>query len=219
MCGSSKQQNSINDAQTEFYKQLTSQYQTDFAQNQDVLKQLTSTLSPIIAAGAGQEGYTPEQKAALNAQATEGSAQAYRQAATAANEGMAARGGGNIPITGPATEQLSDQLKLGAETNLNNEKLGITTNNFALGRQNFNTAVGQLASVPGALEGATNGAAGAATSAGTAAATEANEINKSNNSWMGLVGGLIGTATSFIPGVGAAKAASSLGSWGDQDVG
>jgi len=195
MCGSSDAQNNINQQQQAFYKQLTDQYQTEFGQNQAILKSLTDALTPLITAGP-QQGFSPEETAALNTQATEQAAQAAAQTKQALNEGIAARGGGNNPnLTNPATAQLDEAADLAAQKQLSDAKLGITQNNYATGRQQFNNALGLLSGVPGSVQGANSSAASVATGAGDSAAQEANAINQSNNSWMGLLGGLAGNLT------------------------
>lgn len=196
MCGSSDSQNQINTAQINFMNQLSSQYATTYGQNQQIFNQLQASLAPLVAGGPSQEGYSPEQKAALNAQATEGAAQAYRQTATATREQQMARGGGNIPFTNAADEQLNGQIAISAENNLNNQKLDILNNDYATGRANYATAVGALSGVPGAIENPLTSSAGAVTGSGNAAASEANTIQAANDSWMGLVGGLADTALS-----------------------
>lgn len=202
MCGASQEQKDLNASQTNFYNQLTSQYATEYANNQEILNTLKTSLSPIVTAGPSQEGFSPEQKAALNAQATEGAAKAYRDTQTATREAQAARGGGNSPFTSAADEQLNSQIALGAETNLNNNKLDIINKDYDTGRENYGAAVGALSGVPSAIQSANSSAAGVATGAGGAAAEEANAINSANSSWMGLVGGLASSAVGGLTSAG-----------------
>lgn len=194
MCGSTSNQNEVNTEQIQFMKQLSDQYSTEYAGNQAILNNLTSSLTPIIQAGINQQGYSPAELTALNSQATQQSGQAYAQEAQALNENMGAAGGGNVFMPSAAHEAITAGLGASAENNLSNQKLGITQNNYATGRQNYTGAVGMLAGVPGALQGANNGNAGAFTNSGNAAASEANTIQQANDSWMGLVGGLANTA-------------------------
>lgn len=194
MCGSSAQQNQINASQINYMNTLTSQYSTEFGQNQAILATLTSTLSPIVAAGPSQAGYSPTELAALNAQATESTAAGYRSAATAEGERQATLGGGNSPFTSAAQEQLQSGLMTSATNELTNQKTGILSNDYATGRANFQAATGALEGASGSQENPLSTAAGEVNNSGTAAANEANSINAADNSWMGLLGGVASAA-------------------------
>lgn len=196
MCGASQQQENLATSQSNFYNQLTSQYQTEFSQNQAILSNLTKTLTPIINAGPSQQGYSPEEIAALNAQATEGTAAGYRSTATAMNEQEAALGGGNSPITSAAQEQLQSTAMTNAENQLTNAKTGILQSGFQQGATNFANATGQLVGAVGGTENPLSGAAGATTGAGSSAMTGATDVNNANNQWEGLLGGLASSALS-----------------------
>ena len=227
MCGSSQNQNTINNAQiqamnqqTSFLSTLTQQYQQDFSQNQQILQSLTSSLQPIISGGPSQQGYSPQEIATLNAQAAESTAAGYRSAATSTGEESAARGGGNSFIPSAAQSQINAQLASSATNQETNLQTGILQSGYELGNKNYEAAIGQLAGVPGALEGATAGAASsvnsganALTSSSNAAASEANAITEANNSWMGLVGGIASTALGgYTSSLGRSKSAAPNGS-------
>lgn len=200
MCGSTSNQNEVNNAQISFMNQLQGEYATEYGENQDVLNTLTSSLTPIINAGPNQQGYSPAELTALNSQATQGAGQAYQQEAQALGESQGAAGGGNVFMPSAATQAVKAGLGASAENNLSNQKLGITTNNYAVGRANYGNAVGALSGVPASIQSATSGAAGSVTGAGSAAASEANSIQQANDSWEGLVGGLAGSAASAYAG-------------------
>lgn len=205
MCGSSQNQNDINNAQIQFMDTLTAQYQQEFAQNQEILNTLTSSLQPIINGGPSQQGYSPQELAALNTEATQQAGQAYAQEEQAVNESMAAKGGGDLFVPSGATEQIDASLANSAETNLSNQKLNILQSDYQTGLSEYESAIGALSGVPGAIDTATTGAAGAVTNSSNAAASEANAITEANNSWMGLIGGVAGAAlgtggiSSFFP--------------------
>ncbi|HEX3682202.1 MAG TPA: hypothetical protein VHU83_06635 [Bryobacteraceae bacterium] len=205
MCGSSQNQNNINNAQIQFMDTLTAQYQQEFAQNQEILNTLTSSLQPIINGGPSQEGYSPQELAALNTQATQQAGQAYAQAKQATDESIAAKGGGDLFVPSGATQQVDADLDISAENNLSNQKLNILQSDYATGLSEYESAIGALSGVPGAIDNASTGAAGAVTNSSNAAANEANAITEANNSWMGLLGGVAGAAlgtggvSSFFP--------------------
>lgn len=192
MCGASDEQKQVNQEQIQFMQQLSNQYSTEYAGNKAIMDNLTSSLTPIINAGINQQGYSPAELTALNSQATQQAGQAYQQEAQALNENIGAQGGGNVFMPSAARTAITAGLGASAENNLSNQKLDITKSNFATGRQNYTNAVGMLAGVPGAIEGANTNNAGAFINSGNAAANEANSINAADNSWMGLVGGLAG---------------------------
>lgn len=193
MCGASQDQKDINKQQIAFMNQLQTQYASQYADNKAIMDTLTSTLKPIVDAGINQEGFSPAELNALNGQAIQQSGQAYAQEKQALGESMAGAGGGQVFMPSAATESVKASLAASAENNLSNQKLGITSADFATGRQNYTNAVGMLAGVPGAIGSANNGASGAVVNSGSAAASEANSIQAANSSWMGLVGGLAGS--------------------------
>lgn len=197
MCGSSQAMNEINQSQINFYNTLAQTYQTEFGQNQAIFGELSSSLAPIVAAGVNQQGFSASELASLNTAAIQNAGNTYAQESQAANESMAARGGGNVALPSGAQAQLQEEIGTAAENQKSNALNTINLQNYATGRQNYFNAVGALGGVPGATEGPLANAANAATGAGGAAATQANAINAANNSWMGLIGGVLSNATSM----------------------
>lgn len=194
MCGgATSQQQQISQAQDAFYNELTSIYSQEFGQAEGIFKALKASFTPILKAGIGQQGFTPQEMAALNTQATEGVAQNYAAANKAVNEKMASLGGGNEFLPSGATAQINADIAQSAAQQRSAEQTQITEANYAQGRQNYLTAAGVLGGLPGVLS-PTTAQAGVANEAGTAAANTANQIAQQNNSWMGLVGGVLGGA-------------------------
>ena len=95
MCGASAQQTQIEQEQQQFYQHGIQQKSTAWAEDQDILQALQSQYGQIFAKGPSQEGFSPEEKAALNTQVTEGTAQNYTQAEQAIQSSQAAAGGGS----------------------------------------------------------------------------------------------------------------------------
>lgn len=200
MCGATSQQKGIEAQQSAFMSQQMAQYQVDFQENQAVLGALTKSLEPIVNAGPDQLGFSENERNALNTSAEEGAGEAFRQAQTATNTALAAKGGGNMPVTSGAADQVNANIATGVENNLANERTNIIKADYATGRQNYQMATGALMQAPGAMESPLAGTAQAANTAGKDAMDSANAIQKAGNSWMGLVGGALGAATSFATG-------------------
>jgi hypothetical protein len=130
---------------------------------------------------------------------------------------MAARGGGNIALPSGAQSQVQEMIGTAAENQKSSALNTINLANYAQGRQNYFNAVGALAGVPGATENALTGAANAATGAGGSAMQGATAIQQANNSWMGLLGGILGNAAQVGEGFatgGLSFAGGGGGGWG-----
>lgn len=216
MCGASKEQKEISQAQTKFYNTMTNSYQQAFGNNQAIQSLLTAGWDPIFKAGINQEGFSGAEKAALQTGATEKVAGEYAKAAKALGESQAARGGGNVPgLSSGADEQAREELAAAGAKESSTLSNQITEEDYALGRQNYLAAAGALSGVAAGYNPV--GYAGAATGAGSAAAETANQIAQANNAWMapvfGAVGGVLGGGLS--PGgflnKGSAEAAGGGG--------
>src|SRR5215469_4581360 len=94
VCGPSQQQKNLEAEQASFTATLQQDYAQTFAQNQEILANLNSVLQPIVNAGPNQQGFSPQETAALSTQAIESNAQGYNQAIQAAMSRENAAGGG-----------------------------------------------------------------------------------------------------------------------------
>jgi hypothetical protein len=196
MCGgASQQQKDISAAQNNYYNVLTQQAQEEFGLASGIFNQLKTMFSPILEAGIDQQGFSKAELDTLNAQVVNQTGTNYKNAAQAVNEELAAQGGGNARITSGANDLVRERVAESAAQTASNEELQVQENNYATGRQNFLNAASILAGAPGVFSGAT-GAAGAANQGGADASQTANEITQANNSWMGLVGGVLGAGLS-----------------------
>lgn len=201
MCGSNNQQQQISDAQQQMYQNLNSNYQTTFAQQQDILKAMNAEFLPIMQAGPVQEGMTDAQKQAINNQGYGNINTQLEQAQRATAQQLAARGGGNTLLPSSVGQNLlsaNTNAAALARANLANQT---TAQSYALGRQNWTAATGALAGV----SQMTNplGYAGASTGAGSAASTSAYQIAQASNSvWNGAIGAL------------GSLGGAALGNWG-----
>lgn len=190
MCGASSQQTQIEQQQQQFMNEAMQQQATSWSQDQDILAQMKSVYAPIFAKGPSQEGFSPEEKAALNTQVTEGTAGDYAQAAQAVGQKLAAQGGGNIAIPSGASSAIQASIATSAAQTEAQQRLGITQASYAQGYQNWLNAasgMGETASMVNPVN-----FSGAATQAGKSAADTANQIAQENNSWINAAIGAAG---------------------------
>lgn len=203
MCGATAAQNELQAQQAQFYSTLTSEYSTVFGENQSILNNLTSSLTPILKAGINQQGFSAGELSNLNSQAETGTGANYAQAKAALAGQEGAEGGGNTFIPSGAKNQLNAQLAESGAAEASNLSSNVLASDYATGRQNYLTAASALGGVASELN--PEGMAGAATGAGSAEGVTANQIDQAGNSWMSLVGAGIGAAGSAFSG-GATKA-------------
>lgn len=190
-CGATGAQSQIQSSQINFMNQLQSQAGAVFGDASQVFSSLMSTFAPIVAAGPNQQGFSPALLSNLNSQAITQTGQAYKNAAAAVGNAQSAINGGNTSLPSGANIATEDALASSAANQTANELMGVTQENYAVGRQNYENAVqGELAA-PNVFGSATN-AANAATNAGNAASNTANQVAQENNSWISAVTGLAG---------------------------
>jgi hypothetical protein len=143
-CGPSGQQETLAAGGASLSSLLAANYQQNFGAQSKVLSDLNNAYSPIVAAGPDQQGFGPQELAALHTQAGEGVGANYAKASQALNNTLAARGGGNEVLPTGSEAQLRATLASSAANQLSNEELGITRANFATGRQNWEKATAGL---------------------------------------------------------------------------
>lgn len=201
MCGATGAQQDIQQEQMDMMKQLSTNYETEFGEEQGILQSLTDTFQPILEAGPNQEGFSAAEKTALNSEATEGVAGNYAGARKALADTMAAQGGDAFTPAG-ATGENFGELNSEAAKQESAEQLQIEQADYATGRANFDEAATALESTAG-LTNSTS-AAGVANQGGEDAANTANQIAQANDSWiapvLGAVGGVLGGVVDQNPG-------------------
>lgn len=209
MCGPSAEERGVAAQQSSMFNTLAGNYATVFGDQQAILSELNQSLSPIIAAGPNQQGMNAAQLAALNTQAINSNAAAARNAIQAAQSRAGAGSPSGLP-TGIDT-QISQAINAAETANLANAQLGITNENYNLGRQQYNTALGQTENLA-QLENPVP-YAGQATSAGSQAFQSQDKISQEQNQRESeLAGGIAGLgmdAATF--GLGAALGAGPAG--------
>jgi hypothetical protein len=93
-CGPSSAESISQGAEQSLAQEMQSNYATRFADQQQVLDRLNQSLSPIVAAGPNQQGFSPKELANLNTQAINTTGAAARNATQAAQTSLAGCGGG-----------------------------------------------------------------------------------------------------------------------------
>lgn len=205
MCGPSAGEKNIESQQDRFASTLQENYNQQFASQNDVLNGLNNALNPIVAAGPGQQGFSPQELAAQNTEAINSTGAAYKDAAQAVGGQLAGRGGGGSSgLESGIDQQIKGTLASKAAGNLSSQQLGITQNNYATGLQNFNNAVGgerALADLYNPTAYAQN-----ADSANSTAFGEENQINtQENQEQADLFGSIAGVGLDALTfGAGAA---------------
>jgi|SRR5208282_5080671 len=202
MSGPSSSQIQLQQEQQQFYQQGMQEAAATYGQQQNLLKQMEAVYSPILAKGPNAEGFSGAEKSALEAQAIQGTAGNYTQAARAVGENLAAEGGGDNPLPSGAGEQLKEEVATSAAGQQSQEEQQILQADYAEGEHQFENAGQALAVASGQLN--PTAYESAATGAGSAAETTAAAINQEQNSWMapvlGAVGGIGGAVVGENPG-------------------
>jgi hypothetical protein len=207
--GASAQQSSIANSQQNFMNTLQQDFGTAFSGQQNILNNLSSTLTGILQGGPSQYGFSAPETSALNTLATTGNAQQYANAKAAAGQAAAAAGGGNAVIPSSAAAQTQAGIAQAGAQQQSNELLGIKQAGYQQGNQNFNNAVSGLLGVsgqenPSGLAGQANQAAQGASQSATTVA----QMNNAASPWNvvgGVLGGIGSAALNFaLPGAGSA---------------
>jgi hypothetical protein len=182
---------------------LQANYQQNFQQQQSVLTHLNGVLAPVIAAGPNQTGMSPAERAAENTQAINTTAASAANASRAVRSETAGRNdSGNLPQSG-VDQSLEAGVASAAEGQLSAEQLGITQQDYALGRQQFqNAEAGELA-ISGQEN--PNATAQVANTANENAFGEANTIQQEENQEESdIAGGITSLAMAGVGGFGGA---------------
>jgi hypothetical protein len=199
VCGPSGQEQKIAGSEQQFTEALQSNYQINFAHQQQVLNQLNGILAPTLQAGPNQTGFNPAERAALSTQAIDSTGAAAANAARAIGNETAGRSdSGNVGEAGNTAALKASAASAGAGQ-LASEQLGITEADYATGRSNFNNAVGAEEGVAGQYNPV--GTAGAANEANKNAFGEASAITQQQNQMESdIAGGITNLATGIATG-------------------
>lgn len=221
-CGAGTGQEDNLKAEAAFQKTITGEYAQTFGQNEALFNNLNTNLSQITSAGLSQQGYTPAQLAAINAQNVNDAAASNQKLQTAIGENAAGKSNATPGIESGIEQAERAAAATQVENTKNTNAAKITQQNYETGRQNYWTATEASEKLPQAIEGATSDSAGEVTGANNAVGTQANANATANNAWLGIVGGVAGdAATAFGSYEGASKcwiAATVYDGWDDARV-
>ena len=190
MCGATGAQTQLQDEQMQAYQQAQQMTAEQYADQQAVYAPLKAQFDKIFAAGPSAEGFSPEERNALNAQAVTGTANNYKQAATAVNEEIAGRGGGDEYAPSGAADEMKQEVANSAAQTESGQETQITEADYNQGYQEWQQAGSGLMSI--AAGDNPVGYETAATGAGAAAGTTANQIAQEDNSWVNAAIGAVG---------------------------
>lgn len=203
MCGASGELKSAYETAKSTASTMLSDFNQVFAGNMNILDNLKSVLTPMTL--PGQFGYTPQETAAKQSEASASIAAAGRQAAGKTGEALAAVGGGNSVLpSGSKDAILGQQAEQVAQAQAKAQQ-DIITSGYDVGRQQQQFAIDALAKAPGELENPATAMEDQLVSANNAAAGLGKDVTAANRAWekpvMGLIGGALDVATAGLSGV------------------
>jgi hypothetical protein len=207
VCGPSSAQESIANNEQSFANVLQSNYNTRFQDQSNTLQELNQSLSPIVAAGINQQGFSPEELSAMNTQAINASGAANRNAVQAAQ--LSPAFSSSSGLESGIAKQIRGGIAATEAGNLANNQLNITEQNYQQGRQNYLGATGALQ----ALSDAYKPNSGDALTGMNQAFGSASEIQQMKNQEQGDIAGLIASAIPFA-GQGIAGGLKALSGGG-----
>lgn len=222
MCGATAAQNNLQAEEAAFYQENTQEASQAYAEDQQILGQITAITEPILAKGPNQTGFSTAETQNLNAEAVEGTAENYGAAAKAVNEEIAAGGGGDTGLSTGGTDELREEVANSAAATESGEESQIKQADYAQGYSEYENAENALETASGQLNPAAYSAA--ATSAGNAEENTASAIANENDSWINAAIGAAGAIGAgwakggfAIPGGGGSGGGG--GSDGGEDAG
>lgn len=190
MCGSTGAQQTLQEEQMQFYQQAMQMTQEQYQNQQAIYAPMTKQFQSIFDKGPNQQGFSDEELNTLRAGAVEGTAENYKQAATAVGESLAAEGGGNSLVSTGAQDQIRQEVANSAAQEESRQQTQITEANYNQGYQEWLASAGGLEAI--ATGQNPLGFENAATGAGSAASTTANDIAQADNSWINAALGAAG---------------------------
>jgi hypothetical protein len=191
MCGATGAQTQIQDEELQAYQQAQQMTAEEYADQKAIYAPMESQFQSIFAMGPDQEGFSGGEKADLNAQAVEGTATNYGEAAKAVGEKLAAEGGGNAEVSSGGADELKEQVAESAAQSESSQETQIEEADYNQGRQNWQAAGEGLETIASGENPL--GYENAETSSGSAAGTTANQIAEEDNSWINAAIGAAGS--------------------------
>lgn len=197
MCASSGQ-NQLASEQLQAYTQAQQMTAEEYVGQQAIYAPMQAQFQSIFDMGPNQQGFSPQETATLDAQAVEGTAENYEQAATAVNEQTAAEGGGNNPLPSGAQTQLKEEVAESAAQNESQQETQIQEADYNQGLQDWQNAGEGLETIASGENPL--GYEQAETGSGSAAGTTENQIAEEDNSWINAALGSAGAIGGAVVG-------------------
>lgn len=144
--GPSQEEKRLAGNQSILATQMSQAFQKQFADQGQILKNLTNQLTPIANLGPNQQGFSPQELAAMNTQAINSSGAAARNAqqrvaGTLAGQGagmFAGEGGGSSSgLVSGIQQQIQGTIASNSANQLADAQNQITQANYETGRKNF----------------------------------------------------------------------------------
>lgn len=203
MSGPTATQTELGQAQLQAYQTAATMTAAQYAQQQAIYGPMVSQFQSIYAKGPNQEGFSQDEENDLNSEAIEGTAENYKNAATAVGEETAAEGGGSSSLPTGGQTELKEQTADSAAANLSNEQEQIKQAGYTQGYSEWEAAGSGL----GAIATGENpeGFESNETSAGSAAASTAATIASEDDSWINAAIGAGGTVAGMATGASINK--------------
>jgi hypothetical protein len=194
MSGPTAAQTNLTNEETQAYQQAQQMTAEQYGKQSAIYAQLTPQFESILAKGPNQEGFSAGETEDLNAQAVQGTAQNYNQAAKAVGESVAAEGGGTNPLTSGAQTELKEQVADSAAETESSQESQIKQADYQAGAQQYQNAESGLMEIasgedPLGFENAETGSAGVANNEANAIATEDDSWINSAIGAAGAIGG------------------------------
>lgn len=212
MCGPTDQEKQLQGQSQSFATMLQGNYGTLFGQQQNVLNSINKSLSPVLAAGPSQQGFSAQEKAALNTQAINSAGAASRSAQQAtANFGAGQGGGSGSGLISGVQKQLQSAVASQSAGQLASAQNQITQADYAQGNTNYWKAQGGMNQLAEGLS--PNSAQGGAITENQSSFGQANQIQQQQaQEDQAIAGGIAGLAMDVaLPGVGGAISGGSMG--------
>jgi len=198
--GPSQQQQDISAKQTSLSNELMQDYSQLYAQQQDTFGMLKNAYSPIVAAGPNQHGFNSAVLNALNTQLINSNAGGYAQAAQAARSfGAGLGGGGTSGLTSGIDKQIQSAIASRSASNLATGETGVTLQDYATGRQNWQTALGGLQNL-GAMQSPNAAASGAGSELSSAFGSASKIQDMKNAQQAAMFGGIASLGIDAVTG-------------------
>jgi hypothetical protein len=212
MCGPTSSEKSLQQDSQSFSNQLRQNYGTLFGKQQGVLDSINRSLSPVLAGGPSQHGFTADTLAALNTGAINAAGAANKAAQQAARTyGAGEGGGGTSGVTSGITKQIESAIGSQNANALAGQQNQIVQADYAQGNANYWRAQGAEQQLAAGYS--PNASQEGAISENAQSFGQAKEIQQAEERKAQMIaGGITSLATNIVaPGLGGAFKAAQAG--------